>query len=181
MFINCTWWVSFLIFFYHECTLSHTGYIRLYIATGTVNNRIWNRPTTFSTYGRTSYQSFRTAPIRDSGHITSLYPVLISNRQVFTSYSTPHSTSMEVWKTDYTTSAPTYIPYVPVLLYIAKFQHRTSLIACAYSWTWPCFTSIDSGYSSNLFSFNPFQPSDAMWCHTFHLSLICMSFAQWFQ
>jgi hypothetical protein len=26
--------------------------------------------------------------------------------------------------------------------------------------------------------FNPFQPSDAMWCHTFHLFLICMSFAQ---
>ena len=25
---------------------------------------------------------------------------------------------------------------------------------------------------------NPFQPSDAMWHHTFHLSLICMSFAQ---
>jgi hypothetical protein len=25
--------------------------------------------------------------------------------------------------------------------------------------------------------FNPFQPSDAMWRHTFHLSLICMSFA----
>jgi hypothetical protein len=25
---------------------------------------------------------------------------------------------------------------------------------------------------------NPFQPSDAMWRHTFHLSLICMSFAQ---
>jgi hypothetical protein len=25
---------------------------------------------------------------------------------------------------------------------------------------------------------NPSQPSDAMWRHTFHLSLICMSFAQ---
>jgi hypothetical protein len=25
---------------------------------------------------------------------------------------------------------------------------------------------------------NPFQHSDAMWRHTFHLSLICMSFAQ---
>jgi hypothetical protein len=24
---------------------------------------------------------------------------------------------------------------------------------------------------------NPFQASDAMWRHTFHLSLICMSFA----
>jgi hypothetical protein len=27
-------------------------------------------------------------------------------------------------------------------------------------------------------SVNPFQPIDAMWRHTFHLSLICMSFAQ---
>jgi hypothetical protein len=26
--------------------------------------------------------------------------------------------------------------------------------------------------------FNPLQPSDAIWRHTFHLSLICMSFAQ---
>jgi hypothetical protein len=31
------------------------------------------------------------------------------------------------------------------------------------------------------FQFNPFQPSDATWHHTFHLSLICMSFASWFQ
>jgi hypothetical protein len=28
---------------------------------------------------------------------------------------------------------------------------------------------------------NPFQPSDAMWRHTFHLSLICTSFVHWFQ
>jgi hypothetical protein len=28
---------------------------------------------------------------------------------------------------------------------------------------------------------NPSQPSDVMWRHTLHLSLICMSFAQWFQ
>jgi hypothetical protein len=26
--------------------------------------------------------------------------------------------------------------------------------------------------------FNPFQPSDAKWRHIFHLSLICVSFAQ---
>jgi hypothetical protein len=26
-------------------------------------------------------------------------------------------------------------------------------------------------------TFNPFQPSDAMWLLAFHLSLICMSFA----
>jgi hypothetical protein len=26
-------------------------------------------------------------------------------------------------------------------------------------------------------SIKPFQPSDAMWRHAFHLSLICMSFA----
>jgi hypothetical protein len=30
-------------------------------------------------------------------------------------------------------------------------------------------------------AFNPFQPNNATWCHTFHLSLICMSFAPWFQ
>jgi hypothetical protein len=29
--------------------------------------------------------------------------------------------------------------------------------------------------------FHPFQPTDATWRHTFHLSLICLSFAQWFQ
>jgi hypothetical protein len=27
---------------------------------------------------------------------------------------------------------------------------------------------------------NPSQPSDAMWHHNFHLSLLCMSFAHWF-
>jgi hypothetical protein len=34
--------------------------------------------------------------------------------------------------------------------------------------------------SAVLFILNPFQPTDAMWRHTFHLSLICLSFALWF-
>jgi hypothetical protein len=33
-------------------------------------------------------------------------------------------------------------------------------------------------FISGLYTVNPFQPSDAIWRHTFHLSLICMSFAQ---
>ena len=36
-------------------------------------------------------------------------------------------------------------------------------------------------YCFYIYFFNPFQASDAMWHHTLHLSLIFMSFAQWFQ
>jgi hypothetical protein len=66
---------------------------------------------------------------------------------------------------------------------IVKWQH-------AYTFFLKSFNSIKEQYFyfninrnfvTSTSELNPFQPSDAMWRHTFHLSLICMSFAQLFQ
>jgi hypothetical protein len=44
-----------------------------------------------------------------------------------------------------------------------------------------CFASVQCliiNVTAHTKLLNPFKPSDAMWRHTFHLSSICMPFAQ---